>query len=81
MTRMILVPPAKHLHPSLDLISLLHLDTLYNTFVRPYADAEEDDQAVLGQGGGGGKAKKRRLEKGYQSLIEDCIGKSYPRLS
>jgi hypothetical protein len=65
------VPGEKHLHPSLDLISLLHLDTLYDTFVRPYADAEEDE---LGSGEKVGKGKKRRLEKGYAGLIEDCIG-------
>ena len=69
----------KHLHPSLDLISLLHLDTLYNTFVRPYADADDDDVATaaddrLAQGTEKSKVKRRRLEKGYNGLIDDCIG-------
>ncbi len=69
------VPEEKHLHPSLDLISLLHLDTLYNTYVRPYADAEEDlDAHGPGQRGPRGKEKRRKLERGYQGLIDDCIG-------
>ncbi|WVQ97032.1 hypothetical protein IAU59_004142 [Kwoniella sp. CBS 9459] len=92
------VPPQKPLHSSLDLISLLHLDTLYNTYVRPFADVRNDDQSQLnnqgeeddkkpnssnlgtgagpGPGGAGGKKgqqKRRKMEKGYQHLIEDCI--------
>jgi hypothetical protein len=66
-------PPPKHIHASHDLISLLHLDSLYNTYVRPFADAigPEDDamkdeggdgdgMQVDGEGpGGAGKKRKR----------------------
>ncbi|WVF70659.1 hypothetical protein IAT40_005452 [Kwoniella sp. CBS 6097] len=92
------LPPQKPLHSSLDLISLLHLDTLYNTYVRPFADVRNEDQsqsqtqaqAQNGQGeeddkkpnhlggnvigtGKKGQQKRRKMEKGYQHLIEDCI--------
>lgn len=85
---MILVAPAKPIHSSQDLISLLHLDTLYNTYVRPFADLPGDE----GQPGAGadgndafqrGKKKgtsmpgRKKMEKGYQHLIEDCIGELY----
>ncbi|KAK4688455.1 hypothetical protein P7C73_g1661, partial [Tremellales sp. Uapishka_1] len=71
------VPPPKALHASLDLISLLHLDTLYNTYVRPYADPEEGTKS---------KGKRKKLDKGYQGMIEDCIdpvplGEKHDRLS
>ncbi|KAK1927940.1 hypothetical protein DB88DRAFT_479851 [Papiliotrema laurentii] len=77
MSRLILgnwdAPPPKHIHASHDLISLLHLDSLYNTYVRPFADAigPEDDamkdeggdgdgMQVDGEGpGGAGKKRKR----------------------
>ncbi|WRT65922.1 uncharacterized protein IL334_002873 [Kwoniella shivajii] len=71
------VPPNKPLHASLDLISLLHLDTLYNTYVRPYADLNPDDH-VDGEPGENGiksaqRHRRRKLDKGYWHLIEDCI--------
>lgn len=76
-------PPTKHIHPSHDLISLLHLDGLYNLYVRPYADAlgpEEDIKAEEDGGEVKGKPKKIKkrikLEKGYTSLLDDCIGES-----
>ncbi len=68
------VLPPKRIHASHDLISLLHLDSLYNTYVRPFADAigpEEDgvkDEAgdgmqIDGEGdipsGAGGKKRKK----------------------
>lgn len=87
---MILVPPAKPIHSSQDLISLLHLDTLYNTYVRPFADLPGDEgQPGAGAGADGndafqrGKKKgtsmpgRKKMEKGYQHLIEDCIGELY----
>ncbi|BEI87125.1 hypothetical protein CcaverHIS002_0704710 [Cutaneotrichosporon cavernicola] len=65
--------PVKHLHASHDLISLLHLDGLYNTYVRPYFDPvpETDDEAP----GGSLKRPRRKqgLSKGYVGLLEDCI--------
>ncbi|KLT45613.1 hypothetical protein CC85DRAFT_282238 [Cutaneotrichosporon oleaginosum] len=65
--------PEKHLHASHDLISLLHLDGLYNSYVRPYFDPvpETDDEAP----GGSLKRprKKQGLSKGYVGLLEDCI--------
>ncbi|WVR05640.1 hypothetical protein IAU60_002662 [Kwoniella sp. DSM 27419] len=74
------VPPAKPLHTSQDLISLLHLDSLYNTYVRPFADVvqqgDEGDRKPVVDGGPGGKKgqqKRRKMEKGYLHLIEDCI--------
>lgn len=80
---MTLVAPVKPIHSSQDLISLLHLDTLYNTYVRPFADLPGDES----QPGADGndtlqRAKKKaanmpgrkKMEKGYQHLIEDCIG-------
>ncbi|OWT40877.1 hypothetical protein C362_01090 [Cryptococcus neoformans Bt1] len=76
------VAPVKPIHSSQDLISLLHLDTLYNTYVRPFADLPGDES----QPGADGndtlqRAKKKaanmpgrkKMEKGYQHLIEDCI--------
>ena len=72
------MPAPKHLHPSLDLISLLHLDGLYNTYVRPYADLHGEDEEDEVPGQKVGRAKKRRIEKGYQHLLEDCIGKGIP---
>lgn len=85
---MILVAPAKPIHSSQDLISLLHLDTLYNTYVRPFADLPgEEGQPGAGAGGNDafqrGKKKgtsmpgRKKMEKGYQHLIEDCIGELY----
>jgi hypothetical protein len=70
------------LHASLDLISLLHLDGLYNTYVRPYFDPvpETDDEADAGGGGGARPRKpqkKQGMSKGYVGLLEDCIG-GYP---
>lgn len=83
---MTLVAPVKPIHSSQDLISLLHLDTLYNTYVRPFADLPGDES----QPGADGndtlqRAKKKaanmpgrkKMEKGYQHLIEDCIGEWY----
>ncbi|WVW80401.1 hypothetical protein I302_102382 [Kwoniella bestiolae CBS 10118] len=61
------VPPTRHLHSSLDLISLLHLDTLYNDYVRPYAEINPEDLEK------GQQHRRRKLEKGYWHLIEDCI--------
>ncbi|WWD18156.1 hypothetical protein CI109_102605 [Kwoniella shandongensis] len=75
------VPPPRPLHASLDLISLLHLDELYNTYVRPYADLNTDDGNTAqgqegdqkGQAQGKKKQFRKRMDKGYQHLIEDCI--------
>ncbi|EIW72852.1 hypothetical protein TREMEDRAFT_59018 [Tremella mesenterica DSM 1558] len=54
-TRLILpewdAPPLKHLHSSLDLISLLHLDPLYDTYVKPFADPISEDVTISGDGG------------------------------
>lgn len=70
---LIAVIPQKHLHASLDLISLLHLDSHYNTYVRPYFDpvAETDDEAEVPRPRA---RKKQGLSKGYVGLLEDCIG-------
>ncbi|WOO85689.1 uncharacterized protein LOC62_07G009185 [Vanrija pseudolonga] len=75
--------PPKHLHSSLDLISLLHLDGLYNSYVRPYFDPvpETDDEGGAdGHGAAAGgrdkpvrPRKKQGLSKGYVGLLEDCI--------
>ncbi|KAK8865661.1 hypothetical protein IAR55_000806 [Kwoniella newhampshirensis] len=81
------IPPPRPLHASLDLISLLHLDELYNTYVRPFADFNSDEanpvqgqgQGQDGEGGTGAKGQRKKgqfrkkMEKGYQHLIEDCI--------
>ncbi|KAL7423704.1 hypothetical protein Q5752_001286 [Cryptotrichosporon argae] len=76
--------PPKHLHASLDLISLLHLDGLYNTFVRPYMDAVASDDEGDGEGadaraegaGEGGPngptpSRKRRKKAG---LVKGYVG-------
>lgn len=79
------VPPAKHLHVSHDAITLLHLDTLYNTHVRPYANPnigedgvkDEHDDDDMGETHGAKRKKgpkRRKMEKGYTHLIDDCIG-------
>lgn len=64
--------PAKHLHASMDLISLLHLDAHYNTYVRPYFDPvpETDDETA---GPPKRPRKKQGLSKGYVGLLEDLI--------
>ncbi|ODO11870.1 hypothetical protein I350_00654 [Cryptococcus amylolentus CBS 6273] len=75
------IPPPKPIHSSQDLISLLNLDTLYNAYVRPFADLPGESDQPNGVGGddgkGGGKKKgppgRRKMEKGYQHLVEDCI--------
>ncbi|WWC60535.1 uncharacterized protein I303_103109 [Kwoniella dejecticola CBS 10117] len=71
------VPPPRHLHSSHDLISLLHLDTLYNTYVRPYAEFNPDDEGGDKKGtnnnGAGRQYRRKKMEKGYWHLIEDCI--------
>lgn len=66
--------PAKHLHASHDLITLLHLDTHYNTYVRPYFEPipETDDESAPPKR----PRKKQTLSKGYVGLLEDCIGAS-----
>lgn len=51
----------------------MHLDGLYNTYVRPYFDPipETDDEGTekpIRQ------KKKQGLSKGYGILLEDCIG-------
>lgn len=85
---MILVAPAKPIHSSQDLISLLHLDTLYNTYVRPFADlpgeegqpgagADGNDAFQRGKKKGTSMPGRKKMEKGYQHLIEDCIGELY----
>lgn len=55
------------------MISLLHLDGLYNTYVRPYFDPipETDDE---GNEKPTRQKKKQGLSKGYGVLLEDCIG-------
>ncbi|TXT04948.1 hypothetical protein VHUM_04031 [Vanrija humicola] len=65
--------PPKHLHSSLDLISLLHLDGLYNSYVRPYFDPvpETDDEGARDKPMR--PRKKQGLSKGYVGLLEDCI--------
>ncbi|KIR43233.1 hypothetical protein I307_03687 [Cryptococcus deuterogattii 99/473] len=78
------VAPAKPIHSSQDLISLLHLDTLYNTYVRPFADlpgeegqpgagADGNDAFQRGKKKGTSMPGRKKMEKGYQHLIEDCI--------
>ncbi|WWC88122.1 uncharacterized protein L201_003026 [Kwoniella dendrophila CBS 6074] len=72
------VPPPRHLHSSQDLISSLHLDTLYNTYVRPYAEINPEDNNEDGQNTKQGQQKqqqhrRKKMEKGYWHLIEDCI--------
>ncbi|WWC68414.1 uncharacterized protein I206_102341 [Kwoniella pini CBS 10737] len=73
------IPPPRHLHSSQDLISLLHLDTLYNTYVRPYAEQNPDDNADVQGGdkkninGPNRQFRRKKMEKGYWHLIEDCI--------
>lgn len=55
------------------MISLLHLDGLYNNYVRPYFDPipETDDE---GNEKPIRQKKKKGLSKGYGVLLEDCIG-------
>lgn len=55
-------------------MSLLHLDGLYNTYVRPYfdpvPDTDDEGDAMVRP-----RAKKKQgLSKGYVALLEDCIG-------
>ena len=79
------VYPQKHVHPSHDLISLLHLDGLYNTYVRPFADnmGPDDDGRPVEDGAQVGQKRKRnkraKIDKGYLHLIDDCIGENGPR--
>ncbi|WVO17727.1 hypothetical protein L204_105425 [Cryptococcus depauperatus] len=72
------VPPIPPIHPSQDLLSMMHLDTLYDIYVQPLSD---DTQSGTGIGTEGDESEslrkkavgRRKLEKGYAHLIEDCI--------
>lgn len=76
------VYPLKPIHASQDLISLLHLDGLYQTHVLPYAEVVHETGVGDDHGGtmvGTGRKKARaKLEKGYQHLLPDCIGPRNP---
>nr|ODN94463.1 hypothetical protein L204_04596 [Cryptococcus depauperatus CBS 7855] len=69
------IPPT---HPSQDLLSMMHLDALYDIYVQPLTD---DTQPGTGKGTEGDESEsskkkaigRRKLEKGYAHLIEDCI--------
>lgn len=76
--------PLKRIHPSHDIMSLMGLETLYNTYVRPFADpiseAPQGMETVPVEAGaaagkrGGPAVRRKKLEKGYTGLLEDSIG-------
>lgn len=71
--------PLRPLHASHDMISLLNLGGLYDIHVKPYAANNADDGQGSDDEGGQAASKTRRrmkIEKGYQHLLPDCIGKS-----
>jgi hypothetical protein len=60
------------------MISLLNLGGLYDVHVKPYAATNADEgQGSDDEGGQPANKSKRRMkiEKGYQHLLPDCIGK------
>ncbi|GFZ43330.1 hypothetical protein JCM24511_01050 [Saitozyma sp. JCM 24511] len=77
------VAPLKRIHPSHDIMSLMGLETLYNTYVRPFADPISEAtqgmetgpvEAGAAAGKRGGPAvRRKKLEKGYTGLLEDSI--------
>lgn len=74
--------PLRPLHASHDMISLLNLGGLYDIHVKPYAaNTADEGQGSDDEGGQTANKTKRRMkiEKGYQHLLPDCIGK--PRIS
>jgi hypothetical protein len=61
------------------MITLLSLQGLYNTHVRPYAANQDDGQGSDEEAGQTGNKRRRiKIEKGYQHLLPDCIGQSRP---
>jgi hypothetical protein len=74
-------------------MSLMGLETLYNTYVRPFADPISEApqgmetgpvEAGAAAGKRGGPAvRRKKLEKGYTGLLEDSIGahRLYPSRS
>ncbi|ORY24683.1 hypothetical protein BCR39DRAFT_546161 [Naematelia encephala] len=73
------IPSLKPLHPSQDLLTLLDLSPLYASHVKPYLDEEDPVPPSTAPGqtqastGGRRNRRRRKLEKGYTGLIEDCI--------
>ncbi|RSH92742.1 hypothetical protein EHS25_008188 [Saitozyma podzolica] len=82
------VAPLKRIHPSHDIMSLMGLETLYNTYVRPFADPVSEApqgmetgpvEAGAAAGKKGGPAvRRKKLEKGYTGLLEDSIDLLFP---
>jgi hypothetical protein len=58
------------------MITLLNLQGLYNTHVRPYAANQDDGGSDEEAGQTGNKRRRIKIEKGYQHLLPDCIGQS-----
>lgn len=70
--------PLRPVHASHDMITLLNLQGLYNTHVRPYAANQDDGGSDEEAGQIGNKRRRIKIEKGYQHLLPDCIGQSRP---
>ena len=68
--------PLRPVHASHDMITLLNLQGLYNTHVRPYAANQDDGGSDEEAGPTGNKRRRIKIEKGYQHLLPDCIGQS-----
>jgi hypothetical protein len=60
------------------MITLLNLQGLYNTHVRPYAANQDDGGSDDEAGQTGNRRRRIKIEKGYQHLLPDCIGQSRP---
>jgi hypothetical protein len=60
------------------MITLLNLQGLYNTHVRPYAANQDDGVSDEEAGQTGNKRRRIKIEKGYQHLLPDCIGQLRP---
>jgi hypothetical protein len=77
--QLMIVPPPKHVHASHNFVELLSLQSQYEDYVRPYfSPASADDGAGAGAAGEGPNKKRkldvRKFDKGYQGLLDDCIG-------
>lgn len=72
-----IVPPPKHVHASHNFVELLSLQSQYEDYVRPYFGSASADDGAGAAGEGPNKKRKldvRKFDKGYQGLLDDCIG-------
>nr|ODN95079.1 hypothetical protein L204_04426 [Cryptococcus depauperatus CBS 7855] len=63
------IPPIPPVHLSQDLLSMMHLDALYDIYVQPLTDDTQPGTGIGIEGDESGLSWK----KGYVHLIEDCI--------